>query len=96
MIKSEEIQAKQNDLRKLVGERYHDLIDVADSILRMQQICADCSNQLDTISGQVEQMITNGQNSSMFKDNVYKEISHIDTLEEKTRKVIELTDWVRY
>ena len=54
----EEIEAKSQDLRKLVGTRYRDLIDSADSVIAMKDAATQMSKKIEQIEGGCHSLIS--------------------------------------
>ncbi|XP_071690431.1 conserved oligomeric Golgi complex subunit 1 [Rutidosis leptorrhynchoides] len=60
-----QIQNKSEDLRQLVGNRYRDLIDSADSIVNMTSSCHSISNNISSIHhGIIHSLTYNSSNNS--------------------------------
>ncbi|KAL0487680.1 oligomeric Golgi complex subunit 1 [Acrasis kona] len=90
----EEIQIKQNELRQLVGERYHDLIDVSDNISKIQQMCAECLVQLEQATTEVDVIITTSQSATLFGDKGLNTNQPEYDEQDKINKYYEVTDWM--
>jgi hypothetical protein len=76
-------------LRKLVGERYHDLIDATDGIMRMKELCNSCSSQLSCISQEIRDIdrMVDEKYRNMQKLQQFNTMKHV-------KKIIDLCDLV--
>ncbi|EFC36806.1 hypothetical protein NAEGRDRAFT_82128 [Naegleria gruberi] len=81
----EEITIKQNQLRNLVGERYRDIIEAADCMDSIQQLCLASTNQFiemtrlidDYKNNTQESIILTGGDSSLDVNLLLKHFSQI-------------------
>ncbi|KAK3002830.1 hypothetical protein RJ639_018861 [Escallonia herrerae] len=60
-----QIQAKSEELRQLVGARYRDLIDSADSILRMKASCHRISDNISAVHHHILHTLPSSSSSSL-------------------------------
>ncbi|KAL0709587.1 hypothetical protein Bca4012_016565 [Brassica carinata] len=73
------IEDKKEELRQLVGTRYRDLIDSADSIVHMKSLCESISANISSIHGNIRSLSSSSSesktpalaSSNPFRVNVY-------------------------
>ncbi|KAH0855300.1 hypothetical protein HID58_013787 [Brassica napus] len=55
------IEDKKEELRQLVGTRYRDLIDSADSIVHMKSLCESISANISSIHGNIRSLSSSSE-----------------------------------